>query len=78
MCNSEAQINDFAEEQCSKMLNCDILLRNNNTNDEKIKRIITKTEIRKNSNRGGKQRKTKKIDLINDIVCPEKKNGKRK
>ena len=73
MCNSEAQINDFTEEQCSKMLNCDILLRKNNTNDEKIKRTITKTEIKKESKRGVKQIKTKEIDLINDIVCSEKK-----
>ena len=54
MCNSDVQINYFTEKQCSKMLNCDILLEKNNTNNEKIKPIITKAETRMKSKRGVK------------------------
>ena len=78
MCNSEVQINYFTEKQCSKMMNCDILLEKNNTNNEKIKPTITKTETRIKSKRGVKQIKTKEKDLINDIISPKKNDGKRK
>ena len=78
MCNSEVQINYFTEKQCSKMLNCDILLEKNNTNNEKIKPTITKAETRMKSKHSMKQMKTKEKDLINDFVSPKKNNGKRK
>ena len=72
ICDSEVQINYFTEKQCSKMLNCDILLEKNNTNNEKIKPTITKAETRMKSKRGVKQIKTKEKDLINDFVSPKK------
>ena len=78
MCNSEVQINYFTEKQCSKMLNCDIFLEKNNTNNEKIKSTITKVETIMKSKRGVKQMKTKEKDIINDIVSPKKNDGKKK
>ena len=77
MCNSELQINYFTEKQCSKMLNCNILLDKNNTKDEKIKSTITKTEMIMQEKHSVKQTKTKEKDLTNDIVCLDKKIWKK-
>ena len=54
------------------MLNYDILLKKNNTNNEKINPTITKAETRMKTKRGVKQIKTKEKDLINDIVSLKK------
>ena len=77
MCNSEIQINDFTERQCSKMLNCNILLDKKDTKDEKSNPTITKTERRMQEKHSVKQIKTKEKILTNESVCLDKSYGKR-
>ena len=68
MCNSELQINYFTEKQCSKMLNCDILLGKNKANHYK------------NRNKNEKQAwcETNKKILSMILYVLKKNDGKRK
>ena len=77
MCNSEIQINDFTERQCSKMLNCNILLDKKDAKDEKSNPTITKTERRMQEKHSVKQIKTIEKIITNESVCLDKNYTKR-
>ncbi|MCP4523562.1 MAG: hypothetical protein GY828_05060, partial [Candidatus Gracilibacteria bacterium] len=77
MCNSEIQINDFTEQQCSKMLNCNILLDKKDAKDEKSNPTITKTERRMQEKHSVKQIKTIEKIITNESVCLDKNYTKR-